>query len=366
MSLLINASNLYVGGGVQVAVSVLEELTNSKRQFIAAVSPLVARQLSEETLINCRIIDKTPSNVFNFESRRALDKIVTDNNIRKVFTIFGPSYWNPKGVKHAVGFALPWLIYDTRRVFSKLTFSEKAKKILLMWLQPYFYKKNADLIFVETEDAKNKLIERYQFPQSHVITVSNTINAILQDSTLYDNSIVSSLPAKEDGDVYLLTISHDYPHKNLSVIPKLLGRLPDNYKFIITLNSQVENIPEQHRHRIINIGPITVNQCPALYHYCDALFLPTLLECFSASYVEAMYFKKTIFTSDLSFAHTVCHDSAFYFDPYSVNDISDKIISGMENVQERAMKQKKADQLFSQLPTARERTLMYMHSIDKL
>lgn len=366
MSLLINASNLYVGGGVQVAVSVLEELTNSKRQFIAAVSPLVARQLSEETLINCRIIDKTPSNIFNFESRRALDKIVVENNIRKVFTIFGPSYWNPKGVKHAVGFALPWLIYDTRRVFSKLTFAEKAKKILLMWLQPCFYKKNADLIFVETDDAKNKLIERYQFPQSHVITVSNTINAILQDSTLYDNSIISSLPAKEDGDVYLLTISHDYPHKNLSIIPKLLDRLPDNYKFIVTLSSSMENIAVQHRHRIINIGPVTVNQCPALYHYCDALFLPTLLECFSASYVEAMYFKKTIFTSDLSFAHTVCHDSAFYFDPYSVNDISDKIISGMENVRERAIKQEKADQLFSQLPTARERTLMYMHSIDKL
>ncbi|WP_368747767.1 glycosyltransferase [Enterobacter cancerogenus] len=366
MSLLINASNLYVGGGVQVAVSVLEELTSSKRQFIAAVSPLVARQLSEAALINCRIIDKTPSNIFNFESRRALDKIVAENNIRKVFTIFGPSYWNPKGVKHAVGFALPWLIYDTRRVFSKLTFAEKAKKILLRWLQPYFFKKNADLIFVETDDAKDKIIERYQFPQSHVVTVSNTINAILQNTKLYDNSVISSLPIKEDGDVYLLTISHDYPHKNLSVIPMLLDRLPGNYKFAVTLRTPMENIPEQHQHRIINVGPINVNQCPALYLYCDALFLPTLLECFSASYVEAMYFKKTIFTSDLSFAHTVCHDSAFYFDPYCVDDISDKIISGIENMQVRAIKQEKADKLFSQLPTARERALMYMHSIDKL
>jgi hypothetical protein len=128
----------------------------------------------------------------------------------------------------------------------------------------------------------------------------------------------------------------------------------------------MENIPQQYQHRIINVGPIKVNQCPALYHFCDALFLPTLLECFSASYVEAMYFKKTIFTSDLSFAHTVCHDSAFYFDPYCVNDICDKIISGMENVKDRAIKQEKADQLFCQLPTARERALMYMHSIDKL
>lgn len=35
-------------------------------------------------------------------------------------------------------------------------------------------------------------------------------------------------------------------------------------------------------------------------------------------------------------------------------------------MQVRAIKQEKADKLFSQLPTARERALMYMHSIDKL
>ncbi|EHW7274318.1 hypothetical protein K3I43_004665, partial [Escherichia coli] len=105
MSLLINASNLYVGGGVQVAVSVLEELTKGGQHFIAAVSPVVAKQLSGETLSRCKIIRKTPSNVFNVESRRDLDQLVAENKITKVFTIFGPSYWSPKNVKHAVGFA---------------------------------------------------------------------------------------------------------------------------------------------------------------------------------------------------------------------------------------------------------------------
>lgn len=366
MSLLINASNLYVGGGVQVAVSVLEELTKSKRQFIAAVSPLVARQLSEEALSNCKIICKTPSNIFNLDSRRALDQIVIENNITKVFTIFGPSYWSPKNVKHAVGFALPWLIYDSSRIFPKLSLREKIKKILLFRLQPYFYKKNADLIFVETDDAKRKLVERYHFQDSRVVTVSNTINAILLNEDLYDNSIVNVLPKKKEGDVYLLTIAHDYPHKNLNIIPKLIERLPENYKFVVTVSSPIEGITEHHRYRIINVGPVSINQCPALYHYCDALFLPTLLECFSASYVEAMYFKKPIFTSDLPFAHTVCKDSAVYFDPYDVDDIHEKIIVGVDDIQVKAIKQEKADQIFSRLPTAKERVSQYMHSIDKL
>ncbi|CTU06373.1 glycosyltransferase [Escherichia coli] len=366
MSLLINASNLYVGGGVQVAVSVLEELTKGGQHFIAAVSPVVAKQLSGETLSRCKIIRKTPSNVFNVESRRDLDQLVAENKITKVFTIFGPSYWSPKNVKHAVGFALPWLIYDVSQVFPKLSFREKVKKILLLRLQPYFYKKNADLIFVETDDAKNKLVEQYHFKDSHVVTVPNTINAILQNEDLYDNSILDDLPERNVGDIYLLTISHDYPHKNLTVIPKLIELLPDNYKFIVTLSSSMADIPERYSHRVINVGPVSINQCPALYHYCDALFLPTLLECFSASYVEAMYFKKMIFTSDLPFAHTVCDDSAIYFDPYDANDICDKIISGVEGVHDKVIKQEKADLIFSKLPTAKERALMYMRSIDKL
>ncbi len=49
--------------------------------------------------------------------------------------------------------------------------------------------------------------------------------------------------------------------------------------------------------------------------------MPTLLECFSASYLEAMYMKKIIFTSDLPFAHTVCKDAAFYFAPHDVENI---------------------------------------------
>lgn len=60
------------------------------------------------------------------------------------------------------------------------------------------------------------------------------------------------------------------------------------------------------------------------------MFLPTLLECFSASYAEAMVMKKPILTSDLGFAHTVCKDAAVYFDPDDANDVAAKIIELMQ------------------------------------
>ena len=65
--------------------------------------------------------------------------------------------------------------------------------------------------------------------------------------------------------------------------------------------------------------------CPKLYNSCDAMFLPSHLECFSASYAEAMKMEKPILTSDLSFAHTVCGNAALYFDNTNPEDISSKI-----------------------------------------
>ena len=55
------------------------------------------------------------------------------------------------------------------------------------------------------------------------------------------------------------------------------------------------------------------------------MFLPTLLECFSASYAEAMVMEKPIITSDMGFAHCVCKDAAIYFNPVDAQDIANKL-----------------------------------------
>ncbi len=83
---------------------------------------------------------------------------------------------------------------------------------------------------------------------------------------------------------------------------------------------------DSHKKFIFNVGPVQVMECPSLYEECDFMFLPTLLECFSASYVEAMLMAKPILTSDLGFAHTVCDDAAVYFNPVDPDDIIDKIV----------------------------------------
>lgn len=364
MNLLINASNLYVGGGVQVAVSVLEELSESKVPFIAVVSPVVHAQLSHNASSNCMIIDSSPSKLLNFKVRKQLDHIVKENNISVVFTIFGPSYWTPKKVKHAVGYALPWLIYDIKHIYAKLTLREKLKFCILKTLQPYYFKKNADLLFTETDDVRERVTKLLSFEREKIHTVSNTLNGLFTDSSIYDYGVLSRLPKKNENDIWLLTISHNYPHKNLEVIAELVKILPPEYKFVVTVNNDfIKLLSEEYRERVIAIGHVTINQCAPLYQQCDGLFMPTLLECFSASYLEAMYMKKAIFTSDLPFAHTVCRSSAFYFNPYEVESIKDTIVDGFQNKEIRSTKIKQGTAIFEQFPSAKARALKYIDII---
>ena len=77
----------------------------------------------------------------------------------------------------------------------------------------------------------------------------------------------------------------------------------------------------------MNIGPQPVTSGPALYKSCDALFLPTVLETFTATYPEAMCMQKPIITSDLDFARDICRDAAFYFDPTNSKEAAEAIIS---------------------------------------
>ena len=55
------------------------------------------------------------------------------------------------------------------------------------------------------------------------------------------------------------------------------------------------------------------------------MFLPTLMDIFSANYPEAMRMEVPIATSDLGFAHGLCGDAAEYFDPLSPESIGDAI-----------------------------------------
>ena len=111
-----------------------------------------------------------------------------------------------------------------------------------------------------------------------------------------------------------------------------------------------------------NVGYIKGEDLPQLYAECDMLFLPTLIECFSSNYPEAMIMQKCILTSDLDFAHAICKNSALYFNPCDIVDIADKIEQIINDKElENLLRINGLEVFYSNMLTAQERTRAYLN-----
>lgn len=311
-----------MGGGIQVANSFLKYSLFSKDiRFIYLLSRKVYESLPKTDEVKDAEIHIITTNHFTLlpwhHSIREIREIERNFSPDFTFTLFGPAYWKSKA-PHLVGFARPHYILH-HSPFYKVASNKKLIRYmyLLEAIHNFLFRKNSDYLFVENESMVQTLKSKYG---KDVFYVPNTYNQVFEQ---FSPRISKSL-----GSVFqLLTISSDYPHKNLDSIPlvaaALLKKYPDfKFRFVVTV---AEDSLKQSSENIKYIGPVTIEKCPELYLESDAMYLPTLLECFSASYVEAMYMGLPVLTSDLDFARSICGSAAAYFDPLNAEDIAETI-----------------------------------------
>jgi len=371
MKLLINTSNLYVGGGVQVALSFINELKNIDKynEYHIFLSPVVNKQLNSDEFgdnFKFYLIEKSPSSLKNrYQIVKKLNYL--ENKIKPdiVFSIFAPSYWRPKTI-HIVGFALGWITSPQSKAYQVLNFKQKIRRKLDSIYKTYYVKRDADYYIVETEDVKEKLFKVLNIAKEKIFIVGNAYSKYFED----DVYPIIELPIKEENEFRFITIAHNYPHKNIKILKEVIPYLQDiklKYKFFITIDEEnYNNMFEGLEQNIINIGQVEAKYCPSLYAQCDALFLPTLLESFTASYPEAMKMQKPILTSDLSFAHSLCKDAALYFDPLDPQDIAEKIIKlSMDNELQRDLVKKGIERL-KDFETAESRARKYLEICEAI
>ncbi|WP_125717071.1 glycosyltransferase [Pseudoalteromonas rubra] len=325
MNILINASNLKVGGAIQVATSVINQIPDDGNIYSVLLSPAFSG-INFKTRSNVKVFHVNYPGRFNlFGTVPELDDIVERTGSTVVFTVFGPSYWKPK-VKHICGFAQGYYIYKHLPFFKNQGFLFKIKLALLSAYHMFLLKNQVDEYFVETSDVQLKLAQLLRIDKSKVHVASNTYSSFFEE---YGKGKRKS--QKEQGVFRLLTVAFPYPHKNIliykEVVDLLLGFSDAKFVFYITVPDDYykENF-DGYEDYIVNCGKIDNSQCPELYDNSDFMILPSLVECFSASYPEAMFMEKPILTSDYSFARSICQDAAVYFDPLNARDIADKII----------------------------------------
>ncbi len=326
-TILLNFSNLRVGGGLQVAHSFLNVIKNNKSSnYVVVVSSKLFEEMGTYTIgDNFKLIKyDIKANFIRtiFSRNKMLDNLVKQYQIEKVFTLFGPSYWRPK-VKHICGYAKPQYVYKESPFFKTLNIKEKIKLSIKEYFHLFDLKKNADVLITENPDVTKKISS---IIGKKTYTVTNYYNQIFDLENKWQEFSLPHFSGK-----YLLTISANYPHKNLMIIPlvieELLKRGIKKYKFVVTLKKgdlKTNKIIDEY---IVYVGKVNINQCPSLYKQAAYMFLPTLLECFSASYAEAMRMEKIILTSNLDFATGICKKSAVYFDPLNPKDIVQKLLN---------------------------------------
>ena len=367
MKLVINCSTLSSTGPVQVAVSFIYEcLRHNNHDYIIFLSPSVYRNIE---------INDFPANFtfYKFEhhpafgikgiiTKKAMNKIVDKMTPDCVFSIFGPTTWKPN-LPHLQGFASGHYVYKDSPVYKIMSIKERFKRLILGKIQLYFLKRDGKYYVCESDDVSNRLSDILNINRRNVYTVTNSYSHYFIKKK-FDKMV---LPSYMSGTFKFLILSSAAQHKNLCILNEVIPILLDKYpslkiNFVVTIDDiKYKSLFNKHvQSYIYNIGSVSPSDCPQLYYETDALFAPTLLECFSANYPEAMIMERPIITTDLSFAHSICGDAALYFSPLDPYDAVDKINTLVNNSSLRSLLVKNGKKQLSKFDTSKSRADKYL------
>lgn len=325
-NVLINTSNLHVGGGVQVADSVLSELSSQPEGLSVSVVLSSEVEAGLKDLARLRAvfdlvlqIDVRGFALWDLQSRRVLDRFA------RVFTLFGPLYrWNPPFFS-IVGFAQPWIIYPQNEVYARMPWHKRLRMRLKFRVQAAFFKR-ADLLVVELDHVKAGLIRELGIAAERIVVVHNCVSSLYADPASWE-----PLEMPNSGDVLRLGfLGRNYAHKNTAIFPQIVEVLRGHHgidaRFFVTFTDEEWRAAgPDFKAACINAGSLRPAQCPSFYQCLDAVVFPSLLECFSATPLEAMAMERPLFASDRPFNRDICGSHATYFDPLSARSAADAI-----------------------------------------
>lgn len=310
MIFLVNCSNIKSGGGLQVAQSVCQQLhLFIQHRFIVVASSFI----DEAFVTKSKNIEVVRYNIkHNFKTIILgrdifLDNLVSIKNVDAVLTVFGPSLWIPR-VPHLCGFARAQLVIKDSPYYKNCTF----KDYLIFKIWNWCFKKCSKYFYTENKYISHILEKEYKGVK--VFTVSNYYSQVFDMPEKWKNT--KKLP-DFDG-ITCLSVSTASLHKNFGIIEDVLREMhvshPGfNVRFVLTFEKYQWPMSQDVMDCVEYLGSVDISECPYLYEQADIMFMPTLLECFTATYPEAMRMEVPIVTTDLEFARGLCGEAACYY-----------------------------------------------------
>ncbi|KAA8484661.1 glycosyltransferase involved in cell wall biosynthesis [Arcticibacter tournemirensis] len=343
MRVLINVSNLRFGGGKTVGLNILTYyLNNSKiRQLLIIAPSSCGYEYLKDSYPKARFVFL--SRIFNCSFLKVLTNYVIlpflsvtskCDFVLSLGNIAFPVFNRPQFLLIHQSF----LAYPDSLVWDRVRLDDKSFYIYLRRMIK-FIKINlryASVIGVQTETMRSRISGLYDIPKDRILVIPNAVSFNCMKSDIVKEDTPSN-------QIRLLFLSKYYPHKNFEILFELAKRVKE-FSLPIHITITIEKTENSGSMRflemvdkldlnffITNIGNVAIDDIERVYKEHDGLFLPTLLESFSGTYIESMFFGKPIFTSKMDFAVDVCKDAAFYFDPFDPLDILNVVSEAFAN-----------------------------------
>lgn len=329
--ILINGISAKSGGGKSILINFIKILMkNTSKNIYYILTPntefysILIKNNPNIKLIYISDFFKNKY-ILSFTHRFILPFLINKYNINLVFNLSDI----PVVTKKFQIFLFDWsyAVYPESKVWEMMS----SKDYYVRKLKLFFFKKNLksiDLVVAQTNAMKDRLESIYKIKKVEVIG-----NAVSLENLKGEDNFNFNLKNK----INLLYLTYYYPHKNLEIfiqLAQIIKKKKLNFNLIITIdsnqNKEAESFLNNIKYKklddiIINVGPVDMQNVPSLYKQCDGLLMPTLLESFSGTYVEAMFHEIPIFTSNFDFSKDICRDGAVYFDPFNEYDIIEKL-----------------------------------------
>lgn len=251
-----------------------------------------------------------------------------------VYSITAPSYFSFKATE-VMRFTNPWVTHPNKYSWSALSLMERVR-YYLYGLNQKRLMRTAHYFITQTETCARGIMKITGESHDHVRVVNNVLPGYFK---MADNT-----PVRDDNKfINIAAVGAAIPHKNFSIIPDVLRELErlgiSNVCFHLTLAPDSVVAQELDvklkeyglSEHVINHGRMAQKDLGEMYRRCQFCFIPTLLEVFSASILEAMYFKLPVVATNFDFNVDVLGDSCLYYEPKNAIDAANKLAKLITN-----------------------------------
>lgn len=198
--------------------------------------------------------------------------------------------------------------------------------------------KRADRIISISEFTKKEIIELCDIDQNKIVVIHEAINRdFFSPKCLSDYSIPKEYVFLKECR-FIFTLGHVEPRKNYERLIEAFNLLKEdtrnsNLKLVIggKLNLKTKRFLSMVKDNsdILYLNYIPDQLLIWLYKNTSLFVFPSIYEGFGFPPLEAASLGTISAVSNASCIPEVCGDSSIYFDPYSVQDIADKIAIGL-------------------------------------